>query len=196
MRHLLLNVLFSLNVLWLTSPFAQADETSAAGAGLNIATISTNLGEIKLELLSEKAPETVKNFIQYAKSGFYKGTVFHRVIPNFMIQGGGFDQQMTKKPTRAPIKNEASPLIKNLRGTIAMARTNDPHSATSQFFINVVDNGYLDKSTVNPGYAVFGKIIEGMEYADNISKVKTTRHQYMQNVPVEPIIITNITIHP
>ena len=159
------------------------------------ALIDTTLGQIELELYTSRTPKTVENFIQYAKSGFYKDTLFHRVIPNFMVQGGGFDLNFVQKATQKPIRNEANDFIPNLRGTISMARTNDPDSATSQFFINVVDNASLNKSAYNPGYAVFGKVIHGLSVADQISKVKTKREGYMSDIPVEPVIIKNIYIN-
>lgn len=149
----------------------------------------TNHGDITLELDAEKAPETVKNFLEYVNSGFYDGTVFHRIIDGFMIQGGGLDQSMNEKKTRAPIKNEAANGLKNDVYTIAMARTNDPHSASAQFFINVKDNGFLNYTSPDRsgyGYAVFGKVVEGKEVVDAISKVKTNR----QDEPVEKVIIT------
>lgn len=170
------------------SVHANASESSTS------ATIKTNHGSIELSLYDSRAPQTVKNFIRYANKGFYKNTLFHRVIPNFMIQGGGFDLAMTKKATDAPIKNEANAFIPNLRGTIAMARTNDPHSATSQFFINVKDNTQLNKSNYNAGYAVFGKVTKGMDVADRISRMKTTSSGYMRDVPAEAVIIESITV--
>lgn len=160
------------------------------------ALITTNLGQIKIELNEQSAPATVANFIQYARSGFYNDTIFHRVIPGFMIQGGGFDSQMSRKTTNAPIKNESTPKLPNLIGTIAMARTSDPHSATSQFFINVADNHSLNRTLANPGYAVFGKVIEGMSSVYAISNTPTTTKQRMQNVPVSPIIIESVTVTP
>lgn len=158
------------------------------------ALIDTTMGQIELELYASRTPKTVENFIQYAESGFYKDTLFHRVIPNFMVQGGGFDLNFVQKATQKPVRNEANAFIPNLRGTISMARTNDPDSATSQFFINVVDNASLNKSASNPGYAVFGKVIHGLSVADQISKVKTKREGYMSDIPVEPVIIKNIYI--
>jgi cyclophilin family peptidyl-prolyl cis-trans isomerase len=158
--------------------------------------LTTNKGEVTLELFADKAPNTTKNFISYVNSGFYNNTVFHRVIKDFMIQGGGFDANMTQKPNNPPIQNEASPTVQNLRGTISMARTNDPHSASSQFFINVRDNFSLDKSSVNPGYAVFGKVIKGMEVVDAIALVNTGSFQHMQDVPSEQIILTAATVTP
>ncbi len=159
--------------------------------------MQTNQGTIVLELDQQKAPETVANFVQYAKEGFYDGTIFHRVIPGFMIQGGGFEPGMRQKPTRAPIKNEADNGLSNARGTIAMARTPNPHSASSQFFINVVDNDFLNFTSPTPqgwGYAVFGRVVEGMDVADKIVKVPTTTRAGHQNVPVEDVIIEKVTV--
>ncbi|MBO7236482.1 MAG: peptidyl-prolyl cis-trans isomerase [Kiritimatiellae bacterium] len=161
------------------------------------ATIDTNMGTITLELNEEKAPETVRNFVKYAEDGHYDGTIFHRVIDGFMIQGGGFTKAMNQKPTREPIRNEAMNGLKNERGTIAMARTMVVDSATSQFFINLVDNAFLDFSSPTPqgfGYAVFGKVIDGMSVVDSIAKVKTGFSGPHQNVPEEPILIKKITI--
>ena len=152
--------------------------------------IKTNMGAITVELYPDKAPETVKNFLQYAQDGFYKGTVFHRVIDGFMIQGGGFTEDLTYKPARAPIKNEASNGLKNDVGTIAMARTSDPHSATAQFFINVNNNEFLNyPGRDGYGYAVFGKVIKGMEVVDKIAKVATPPKPPHQTVPLSPVII-------
>ena len=159
--------------------------------------LETNKGVIVLELEPEKAPVTVKNFLQYVREGFFDGTIFHRVIPNFMIQGGGFTATMEKKPTHPPIKNEAGNGLHNLRGTIAMARTSQVDSANSQFFINVVDNPYLDHKDSSPrgyGYCVFGKVIEGMDVVDAIAKVKTGVSHHMRDVPVEPVIIEHATV--
>lgn len=182
----------------LGSCFAIADEnltfSSELAADKTYALIATNLGNIELELYAKRTPKTVENFIQYAESGYYTDTLFHRVIPNFMVQGGGFDKSFTKKSTRKPVRNEANAFIPNLRGTISMARTNDPDSATSQFFINVVDNVSLNKTSSNPGYAVFGKVIDGQSVADKLSKVKTKRENYMADVPVEPVIISQVII--
>ncbi|MDH3980352.1 MAG: peptidylprolyl isomerase [Gammaproteobacteria bacterium] len=160
-------------------------------------TLETSMGEITLELDGEKAPESTANFVAYAKSGHYDGTIFHRVIPGFMIQGGGFDTSMQQKPTKAPIKNEAANGLRNLNGTIAMARTNDPHSATSQFFINVVDNAFLDHKSPSPqgwGYAVFGKVSDGMGPIMAIENVPTGNKGGHQNVPLEPIVINKVTV--
>ena len=155
--------------------------------------METSMGTIRLELDRTKAPITVDNFMEYVNDKFYDGTIFHRVIPDFMIQGGGFDPDMNKKPTRAPIQNEAKNGLKNKRGTIAMARTNAPHSASAQFFINVVDNAGLDyPSRDGWGYCVFGKVHGGMDVVDKIRRVKTTTKKGLQNVPVEPVIIKSI----
>ncbi len=161
------------------------------------ATIDTSMGTITLELNEDKAPETVRNFVKYAEDGHYDGTIFHRVIDGFMIQGGGFTKAMNQKPTREPIRNEAMNGLKNERGTIAMARTMIVDSATSQFFINLVDNSFLDFSAPTPqgfGYAVFGKVVDGMSVVDSIAKVKTGFSGPHQNVPEEAIVIKKITI--
>ncbi|NWG30092.1 MAG: peptidyl-prolyl cis-trans isomerase [Rhodocyclaceae bacterium] len=154
--------------------------------------LTTNLGAITLELDAEKAPKTVANFLDYVQAGHYDGTIFHRVINGFMIQGGGFTPGMKQKPTKAPIENEAANGLKNVRGTIAMARTSDPHSATAQFFINVADNDFLDfraPSGNGWGYCVFGRVVEGMDVVDKIKGVKTGSKGFHQDVPVEDVII-------
>jgi peptidyl-prolyl cis-trans isomerase B (cyclophilin B) len=159
--------------------------------------LETNMGEIVLELNAEKAPDTTANFLQYVKDGFYNGTIFHRVINGFMIQGGGFEANMNQKPTRPPIKNEADNGLTNEPYTIAMARTMDPHSASSQFFINVADNKMLnhrDKSPQGWGYAVFGKVIKGQEVVDKIKAVATGSRGMHENVPVEPVTIIKATV--
>ena len=159
--------------------------------------IRTTFGEIKLELDAEKAPKTVANFLSYARDGFYDGTIFHRVIDNFMIQGGGFDTDMRQKPTGEPIENEADNGLQNDFGTIAMARTMDPHSATAQFFINVKDNDFLNHSGKNMqgwGYTVFGKVIEGSEVLNKIRAVETGSSGGHQDVPTEPVIIETVQI--
>ena len=161
------------------------------------AKIETDLGDIELELDEKKAPATVKNFVDYAKSGHYNGTIFHRVIDGFMIQGGGFTPDMDQKPTKAPIRNEAMNGLKNARGTIAMARTMVVDSATSQFFINLVDNGFLDFRNPTPqgfGYAVFGKVTKGMDVVDKIAKVETGNRGMHQDVPVRTVSIKSVTI--
>ena len=159
--------------------------------------MQTNMGTIVLELDSEKAPATVENFVDYAKSGFYDGTVFHRVIPGFMIQGGGFEPGMNQKPTRASIKNEADNGLANDSGTIAMARTSDPNSATSQFLINVKDNDFLNYTSSSPqgwGYCVFGEVVEGMDVVQKIEKVATGSKGMHQDVPTEDVLIEKVTI--
>ncbi len=154
--------------------------------------LDTNHGRIVLELYADKAPKTVESFVEYVKAGFFDGTLFHRVIPGFMIQGGGFDGQQRQKPTRAPIQNEADNGAGNDRGTIAMARTGDPHSATAQFFINLKDNTFLNHTGKNPqgwGYTVFGKVTEGMDVVDKIAKVKTAPGPISEAVPAEAVVI-------
>jgi len=155
-------------------------------------TFQTNFGDIVLELDFEKAPETSKNFLQYVEDGHYDGTIFHRVINDFMIQGGGFDQEMMQKDTRDAIKNEADNGLKNDAGTIAMARTPDPHSASAQFFINVKDNDFLNfrsKDAQGWGYCVFGKVVDGMDVVNKIKEVKTGYTKGHQDVPVEPVVV-------
>lgn len=166
-------------------------------------TLHTNYGDIKIELNFEKAPITAKNFEDYAKEGFYNGTIFHRVIDGFMIQGGGMTAGLREKDGKAPIQNEASNGLSNKRGTLSMARTSDPHSASSQFFINVADNTFLDyrskemfgKTVVQEwGYAVFGEVVEGMDVVDKIKKVKTGNKGFHQDVPVEDVVIESVTV--
>jgi peptidyl-prolyl cis-trans isomerase A (cyclophilin A) len=158
--------------------------------------LSTSLGDIVVQLDRDKAPKSVDNFLAYVKSGHYKGTVFHRVIPTFMIQGGGMDKDMVEKKTNPPIALENKSGLRNARGTIAMARTNDPNSATAQFFINVQDNVFLDPANARDGngYAVFGKVIDGMDVVDKIRAVPTTSKAGHQNVPVDPVIIKSATV--
>lgn len=156
--------------------------------------MKTSMGNIEIELFNDKAPVSAKNFEDYAKANFYNGTIFHRVIPGFMIQGGGMDANMVEKPTKAPIKNESSNGLKNMRGTLAMARTNNPNSATSQFFINVVDNDFLNKGSMNAGYAVFGKVTKGMDVVDKIIKVSTASYGMHQDVPKQPVKILSVNI--
>jgi len=157
--------------------------------------MQTNAGKIVIELDSAKAPSTVKNFLRYAKEGFYDGTVFHRVINGFMIQGGGFTADMRQKDTHEPIQNEAKNGLRNERGTIAMARTGDPHSATAQFFINHKSNPPLDyPSRDGWGYAVFGKVTQGMDIVDKIAQVRTGSRYIYQDVPVEPVLIQSVKI--
>ncbi|MBP6654890.1 MAG: peptidyl-prolyl cis-trans isomerase [Propionivibrio sp.] len=159
--------------------------------------MQTSMGMIVIELDSEKAPISVKNFLQYAKDGYYNGTIFHRVIDGFMIQGGGFTKDMGEKPTGAQIPNEAKNGLKNTRGTIAMARRAEPHSATAQFFINHKDNSALDyPSRDGWGYAVFGKVTQGLEVVDKIAKVRTGNRGMFQDVPVEPVVIQSVKVTP
>lgn len=164
-----------------------------AGAANPQVELKTSMGTIVLELYPDKTPRTVENFVQYVKSGFYEGTVFHRVIRGFMIQGGGFTPDFRQKPTRAPIRNEAASGLKNARGTVAMARTPDPHSATAQFFINLADNPSLDfryPTEEGYGYTVFGKVIEGMDVVDRIARVATGPGPApYRDVPVKPVVI-------
>jgi cyclophilin family peptidyl-prolyl cis-trans isomerase len=157
-------------------------------------TMVTNKGTIKIELDKEKAPLTVENFVSYVKAGHYDKTIFHRVIDKFMIQGGGFDEKMSQKTTKAPIKTEASNGLKNARGTIAMARTNDVNSATAQFFINLVDNSFLDFPN-NGGYTVFGKVTEGMQVVDEIAVTKTSTFGMHSDVPVKPVVIESVKLN-
>ena len=154
--------------------------------------MDTSLGSITAELYEDKAPITVANFVSYAKAGFYAGTIFHRVIDGFMIQGGGFTKDMNQKPTSAPVKNEADNGLKNDRGTIAMARTMDPHSATAQFFINLVDNDFLNHTAPTMqgwGYCVFGKVVDGMDVVDKIGKTKTGSRPPYDDVPLDSVLI-------
>ena len=157
--------------------------------------LETTKGDIIIEVNETAAPVTSANFLKYVQDGFYDGTIFHRVIPGFMIQGGGFNPDMTQKPTRAPIVNEAKNGLKNDRGTLAMARTNNPNSATAQFFVNHINNDFLNYSGPrNPGYAVFGKVTEGMDVVDEIAKVQTSSKGPYQDVPVEPVLIKSAKI--
>ena len=185
-KHILLFVFISLFMITTNS---QAETTMVQ--------MDTNHGTIMLELDAENAPNTVANFLTYAKEGFYDGTIFHRVISNFMIQGGGFTEDMNQKTTHDPIANEANNGLKNDNGTIAMARTGDPHSATAQFFINVKDNDFLNFSSETPqgwGYAVFGKVTEGMDVVEKIKDVPTTTKGPYQDVPSETVIIEKVTV--
>lgn len=159
--------------------------------------LNTNYGDIKIQLFSDDAPATVENFVNYVKNGFYDNTIFHRVIDGFMVQGGGFEPGMEQKTTEEPIKNEANNRVSNKRGTLAMARTNDPHSATAQFFINVKDNDFLDfqaESMHGWGYCVFGEVAEGMDVVDKIKGVKTGSAGFHQDVPEEDVLIQKATV--
>jgi cyclophilin family peptidyl-prolyl cis-trans isomerase len=170
-----------------------ADKAASAGDCSNVK-LATSMGAITIALDRAKAPVTVDNFVGYVKSGQYDGTIFHRVINGFMIQGGGFTKDMQQKPTKAPIRNEASNGLHNSPYTVAMARTSDPNSATAQFFINVADNSKLDyQGEMNPGYAVFGKVVSGQDVVDRIKAVPTGNMSMYQNVPVQPVVIEKAT---
>lgn len=185
MKQLLLKTLFTLLLAAILATHAWAEKV----------VMQTSLGNIVLQLNKEKAPKTVENFLQYVEAGFYNGTIFHRVIKGFMIQGGGFTPDMEKKKTREPIQNEAKNGLKNKRGSIAMARTPIPHSATAQFFINHKDNGSLDyPSRDGWGYAVFGEVTEGMDVVDAIAEQKTGSKNRMQNVPSTPVVIEKVSV--
>jgi cyclophilin family peptidyl-prolyl cis-trans isomerase len=192
MRNLLAAMAFSL--LGAFASLAAAQPAAQKG-GNPVIVIKTNLGTIEAELFSDKAPITVENFLGYVKAKHYDGTIFHRCIPNFMIQGGGFDAKFNQKPTRAPIKNEADNGLKNLRGTLAMARTSEVNSATAQFFINLKDNGFLDHGSRDFGYAVFGKVLKGMDVVDNIAKQPTgAKGVFQKDVPLQDVVIESITV--
>jgi len=187
-RYLVLVALFLTSTL-----FANV---AAAADPLPKVLVETSLGSFELTLRPDLAPETVSNFKQYVAENFYDGTIFHRVIPGFMVQGGGFDRDLNRQSTRSPVINEDKPTAKNLRATVAMARTQNPDSATSQFFINLTDNGFLDAGVRGPGYTVFGKVSEGMGVVDSIASRPTGRQNGMADVPDEPVIIKNITLLP
>jgi peptidyl-prolyl cis-trans isomerase A (cyclophilin A) len=157
--------------------------------------LRTSQGDVVVEVFADKAPRSAENFVRYVKDGHYNGTIFHRVIDGFMVQGGGFDTAMNQKPTRAPVENEAKNGLKNEAGTLAMARTADPHSASAQFFINLVPNTFLDyPSRDGWGYAVFGKVVKGMEVVEKIGKVPTKNVGFHQNVPVEPVVVQSARV--
>lgn len=160
--------------------------------------LQTTEGDIRIELNAEKAPKTVANFLQYVRAGHYNGVVFHRVIPNFMVQTGGYDAKLNQRPTKPPIPLESHNGLSNLRGSVAMARTGDPNSATSQFFINVVDNPFLDGEPTDPrsGYAVFGQVVDGMDVVDKIRATETKSAGMHENLPVKPIFITKALVEP
>ncbi|OQW74674.1 MAG: peptidylprolyl isomerase [Proteobacteria bacterium ST_bin11] len=178
-------------MLFLFSTLSFATENKMSNTHSKVK-LTTSLGDVVIQLEDEKAPVSAANFLAYVKQGFYSGTIFHRVIPGFMAQGGGFDSTFKQKETNAPIKNEAENGLKNKRGTLAMARTNDPHSATAQFFINYKDNSFLDHTSPSPsgwGYAVFGEVIEGMEVVDSMAKQATGSRGPHQDVPKTDIVI-------
>jgi peptidyl-prolyl cis-trans isomerase A (cyclophilin A)/peptidyl-prolyl cis-trans isomerase B (cyclophilin B) len=174
----------------------QETATTDAAATVSKVLITTSMGDLTIELYADKAPKSVENFLAYAKSGFYEGTIFHRVIDNFMIQGGGFSRDLQQKKTRAAIVNESKNGLSNLRGTLAMARTADPNSATAQFFVNVVDNPRLDyASDASPGYCVFGKVTAGLDVIDKIKAVPTgAQGPFRSDVPTTPIVIEKVTV--
>ncbi len=179
-------LIYAAAVLTVAFPASAGDQPGVA--------LDTSKGKIVLELFADKAPQTVSNFLTYVDAGFYDGTIFHRVIPGFMIQGGGFTVEMQQKETRPPIQNEADNGLQNERGTIAMARTPDPHSATAQFFINTVDNDFLNHKSKSPqswGYTVFGRVVEGIDVVDEISRVKTASRSMHRDVPAEPVVIVS-----
>jgi peptidyl-prolyl cis-trans isomerase B (cyclophilin B) len=186
-----------LTTLLLALPLLVMADEPAQSENPNVI-LHTNHGTITVELFENDAPKSVANFLQYARDGHYDGTLFHRVIDNFMIQGGGFDTDFNQKNTREPIENEADNGLKNERGTLAMARTNDPHSATSQFFINVADNDFLNhrgkQSGQTWGYAVFGRVIDGMDVVDSIRGVPTGTHGFHRDVPEQPVILERVEL--
>ena len=197
MKHLTGLILAAVVGFLPVTGYSQDNSSNAKGANMVKVTMETSKGVITLELDSEKAPVSVENFVKYAKAGHYDGTVFHRVIPGFMVQGGGFDTDMKQKDTNPSIKIEADNGLKNTRGTVAMARTSDPNSATSQFFINLADNAFLDHKSPTQqgwGYAVFGQVTDGMDIVESIEKVKTGNNHGHENVPLEEVTIRKVTI--
>jgi peptidyl-prolyl cis-trans isomerase B (cyclophilin B) len=187
-------ILFSTALLIVLPGCSKEGGGAAGGTGGPVVLMSTSKGDMKIELFEKEAPETVKNFLAYVNDGFYDGTIFHRVMPSFMIQGGGFTEAMQEKPTKPPVKNEATNGLTNDNGTLAMARTDAIHSATSQFFINVKDNDALNHTTQAHGYCVFGRVIEGMDVVREIEQVKTRRRGMHSDVPHEPIIIQSVKV--
>jgi peptidyl-prolyl cis-trans isomerase B (cyclophilin B) len=201
LRRTCLAALTGLAVLAVCAPLPAFSATTSTGKQVMTTSprvkFQTSQGDIVLELDAAKAPKTVANFLEYVKEGHFNGTIFHRVINNFMIQGGGFEPGMKQKPTRASIENEANNGLKNDAYTIAMARTNDPHSASAQFFINVANNDFLNHSAPTPsgwGYAVFGKVVEGADVVDKIKAVKTGSKSFYQDVPVNDVVIQSATV--
>ncbi len=186
------------NYIWLSTLLLTVGMVvPASAAGNPMVLMKTSMGDIKIELFKDKAPVTVENFLGYLKSGFYDGTIFHRVIPNFMIQGGGFEKNMKQKETKPPIKNEAGNGLKNDTGTLAMARTSVVDSATAQFFINVKDNAFLnhrDESPAGFGYCVFGKVVDGMDVVHKIEHVQTSSQGGHKDVPATPVIIESVKV--
>jgi len=195
MKHLITALFTLLFCCAMQSSYSSTQHINSTKGNKTMVKLHTNKGIITLQLDAEKAPVTVKNFLEYVNSGFYNGTIFHRVIGNFMIQGGGFEPGMIQKKTNAPIKNEAANGLKNDKYTVAMARTGDPHSATAQFFINVKDNDFLNYPGQDGwGYCVFGKVVEGKEVVDAIRNVKTGNRSGSQDVPLEDVIITKAEV--
>jgi len=185
----------TLTAVLLVLPLLAAFTASAQSANPSVV-VKTSMGSFTIELYPDKAPATVKNFLLYVDESFYAGTIFHRVIDGFMVQGGGLDREMTKKATRAPIVNEAGNKLKNTVGTVAMARTGEPNSATAQFFVNVKDNAFLDYRDSSPegiGYCVFGKVVSGMDVVEKIKAVPTGVKNGMRDVPLTPVVIESIT---
>jgi cyclophilin family peptidyl-prolyl cis-trans isomerase len=180
-------------LLALITILSMAGENVGA-ADMSRVRIETSAGAFVVELDAERAPLTVKNFLQYAREGFYEGTIFHRIVSGFVIQGGGFTKDMTEKPTRAAIANESGNGLSNHRGTIAMARTGDPHSADAQFYINLADNVTLDPKPTRWGYAVFGRVVEGLDVVDDIGHRATAVRNQMQDVPIEAVVIQRVTV--
>ncbi len=191
---------FSVPSRWLNAAaaVAAASVLLAGAAQAQTVKLTTSQGDIRIALNAEKAPKSVANFLQYVKAGHYNGLIFHRVIENFMVQGGGFTEKMEQRPTKPPIPLEASNGLPNVRGSVAMARTGEPNSATSQFFVNTVDNAFLDaaNSRDGNGYAVFGQVVEGMDVIDKIRALPTTTVNGQQNVPVTPILIIKAIVEP
>ncbi|MCV6610797.1 MAG: peptidylprolyl isomerase [Amphritea sp.] len=188
-------LLFLTSVTAVAQTEGTADSAQKPQAASNpVVVMTTSAGVIELELMPAQAPITVRNFLRYVENGFYEGTIFHRVIDNFMIQGGGFNKDMLRKNTLPPIQNESANGLPNLRGTIAMARTNEPHSATSQFFINLKNNSALNAKSWKPGYTVFGHVINGMNVVTAVGLTQTGQQGPYRNVPVEPIIIEKVEL--
>lgn len=187
-----------LNAAAVAATVATASLLLAGAAQAQTIKLTTSQGDIRIALNAEKAPKSVANFVQYVKAGHYNGLIFHRVIENFMVQGGGFTEKMEQRPTKPPIPLEANNGLQNVRGSVAMARTGEPNSATSQFFINTVDNAFLDaaNSRDGNGYAVFGQVVEGMDVIDKIRALPTTTVSGQQNVPVTPILIIKAIVEP
>jgi peptidyl-prolyl cis-trans isomerase A (cyclophilin A) len=181
-----------------TLPLLLAGLLVSLSAAAQTVKLQTTEGDIRIELNAEKAPKSVANFLQYVKAGHYNGVIFHRVIPNFMVQTGGYDAKLNQRPTKPPIPLESHNGLSNVRGTVAMARTGDPNSATSQFFINVVDNLFLDGEPGDPrtGYAVFGQVVEGMDVVDKIRVAETRPAGMHENLPIKPIFITKASVEP